>query len=112
VALRAAAISGPQIRAARVLLQWTVRDLARRAVVSIAEAAFWEESHGMVQSEYIDSRHSNTKLGTSSGRHHRNLAHLQIHYLSETRFKTGPGELRRLPVLMDGRPAVGRRWPP
>ena len=41
----------------------------------------WEASHGMVQQENIDSGHSNSKLGASSRRGHRNLDHLQIHCL-------------------------------
>ena len=37
-------ISGAQVRAARGLLGWTVRDLARRAIVSIANVHTIEES--------------------------------------------------------------------
>jgi transcriptional regulator with XRE-family HTH domain len=37
-------ISGAQVRAARGLLGWTVRDLARRAIVSIANVHRIEDS--------------------------------------------------------------------
>jgi hypothetical protein len=41
---RAVTISGAQVRAARGLLGWTVRDLARRAIVSIANVQTIQES--------------------------------------------------------------------
>jgi transcriptional regulator with XRE-family HTH domain len=37
-------ISGAQVRAARALLDWTVRDLARLAIVSVATVNTIEES--------------------------------------------------------------------
>jgi transcriptional regulator with XRE-family HTH domain len=40
-------ISGTQVRAARALLDWSVRDLARRAVVSIATVHLIEEATGL-----------------------------------------------------------------
>jgi len=40
-------ISGAQIRAARALLRWSVRDLARQAVVSIATVNLIEDATGL-----------------------------------------------------------------
>lgn len=40
-------VSGAQIRAARALLGWSVRDLARRAVVSIATVNLIEDATGL-----------------------------------------------------------------
>jgi transcriptional regulator with XRE-family HTH domain len=38
-------ITGPQFRAARVMLGWTARELARRAVVSVATIDAIEETN-------------------------------------------------------------------
>jgi transcriptional regulator with XRE-family HTH domain len=40
-------ISGAQVRAARAMLGWSVRDLARRASVSIAAVQLIEEATGL-----------------------------------------------------------------
>jgi transcriptional regulator with XRE-family HTH domain len=40
-------VSGAQIRAARGLLGWTARDLARRAIVSVATVNLIEEATGL-----------------------------------------------------------------
>jgi hypothetical protein len=39
----------------------------------------WEESHGMVQPENIDSGHSNFQLDTRSGGYYRNLDYLLVY---------------------------------
>jgi len=39
-------ISGAQVRAARAMLGWTTRDLARRAIVSIATVQLIENAGG------------------------------------------------------------------
>jgi hypothetical protein len=69
----------------------------------------------MVQPEDIDSGHSNSKLGASSGRRHRNLGHLQTHYLISRWLglvhRPGPGSPALLPELLLSLPrgaAVGR----
>ena len=51
----------------------------------------WEESHGMVWPENIDSGHSNSQLDGRSGRRHCNLAHLHIHARSPSRTLSRPG---------------------
>ena len=42
-------------------------------------APIWEESHGMVQPENIDSGHSNFQLDTRCGGYSRNLDYLLVY---------------------------------
>ena len=67
MALRAATISGPQIGLRMSCYNGRCAILRGEPSSASLRRPIWEESHGMVQSEYIDSRHSNSKLGTSSG---------------------------------------------
>jgi transcriptional regulator with XRE-family HTH domain len=46
-------VSGAQIRAARALLGWTARDLARQAVVSISTVNLIEGAHGLPSREQV-----------------------------------------------------------
>jgi len=46
------------------------------------EGSIWEECHGMVKSENIDSGRSSFQLDDRSGRHHCNLARLLTHVLT------------------------------
>ena len=48
-------------------------------VLEAWEAPIWEESHGMVQPENIDSGHSNFQLDTRSSGYSRNLDYLLIY---------------------------------
>jgi hypothetical protein len=67
-----------------------------------------EESHGMVQSKYIDSGLSSSQLGLGSGRRHRNLADLPIHALTRRSVVASHGSSECKPVGA-GREARGRR---
>src|SRR5262249_356579 len=51
----------------------------------------WEESHGMVQPENIDSGHSNSQLGARSGRYHHNLGRLRTNVISPSPTPSRPG---------------------
>jgi hypothetical protein len=58
--------------------------LKRRAFIAGFDHPIYcrRKVHGMVYPYNLDSRRSNSQLSARSGRHHRNLDHLQIVFLS------------------------------